>query len=121
MSTERFHPSMHGYRVTLGHGGPAGVLNRCLSKTYLRYFWKVKLQSGAWVWPDGIVADSTGPCIARCVECELEYRGETPQSGGLCPNCAHAQLARQRPDHDRDAEPSHQFGRARRRQMRENS
>jgi DNA-directed RNA polymerase subunit RPC12/RpoP len=113
MTRRAFDRTMHGYRVTLGHGGPAGVLNHCLSKTTLRRYWKVKLDSGAWVWPDDVVAESEGPCVARCVECELEYRGATPQSGGLCPNCAHALLARERPDHDPDADPSHQFGRAR--------
>jgi hypothetical protein len=124
MSAERFSPSMNGYRVI--QDGKRGALVRCFSRTKRAYYWRVKFDAGAdgvveWAWPGRLIAESAGPCLGRCVECEWLYWGETPQSGGLCPNCAHAQRARERPDHDPDAEPSHQFGRARRRHRWENS
>jgi hypothetical protein len=111
MKADRFDPSMNGYRVI--QDGKRGALVRCFSRTKRVYYWRVKFDDGEWAWPARLIAESDGPCLARCVECEWLYWGETPQSGGLCPNCAHAQQARQRPDYDPDAEPSHHFGRRR--------
>jgi hypothetical protein len=115
VSARRFDAGMHRYRVTIDHGGPAGVLLRCVSERTRGVYWKVKLDSGEWVWPDRVVAESTGPCIARCVECELDYRGDSPAAGGLCPNCVRALDRQYGPAHDRGAGPAHGFGRRYRR------
>lgn len=104
-----FDRSMHGYRVTIGHGGPAGVLNRCFSKTTRRYYWKVRLDDGTWVWPERAVADSTGRYELRCGECPLSFRSDDPYVR-YCPNCLRAIDARSGPDYDPGAGPSHQFG-----------
>jgi hypothetical protein len=74
----------HGLRVTIGHGGPAGVLLLCRGTS--RDYWKVKLDSGRWVWPDGAVVESSGVYTELCAECHLEFRTDT-MNEPICPLC----------------------------------
>jgi hypothetical protein len=112
MSAERFHRSMNGYRVI--QDGKPGALVRCESAyTKGTYYWRVKFDSGGpWASPDRVIAESEGPCVARCVECDLKYYGNSPSAGGLCPNCVQA-LDRQL-GVGGDHTPAHKFGRRRR-------
>jgi hypothetical protein len=109
--SERFDPSMNGFRVI--QDGQPGALVRCKSSRVPgTYYWRVKFDNQTWASPDRVIAESKGPCLARCVECELTYYGPSPSAGGLCPNCVQA-LDRQLGVGD-DHTPSHKFGRRRR-------
>lgn len=63
--------------------------------TYL----KAKLKSGEWVWPDQVIAESSGHYLAHCGECFIEFRTDAPNSY-TCPNCVARELKAQRPDQE---------------------
>jgi hypothetical protein len=64
----------HGLRVRLGTPtGPRGVLYQCESKRTGGTYWKVRLESGEWVWPDHVLVDGPGDTIATCQSCRLDF------------------------------------------------
>jgi uncharacterized Zn finger protein (UPF0148 family) len=70
----------HGQRVRVsGFTGPRGVMMHCK-----RTYWKVKLQSGEWVYPNDVVADTDGPFEYRCQECGIPFRTKS-QGEPFCP------------------------------------
>lgn len=76
----------HYTRVRIGATGPKGRLLRCEKRDGSGSYWKVKLDSGEWVWPDDrMLIDGPGERIARCGDCELPFL--TDGSSPLCPLC----------------------------------
>jgi hypothetical protein len=75
----------HYMRVRMGATGPTGRLLRCARRNGGGHYWKVHLDSGEWVWPDGLVIDGPGDRVAVCAECELPFmtKGDEP----LCAYC----------------------------------
>jgi hypothetical protein len=75
----------HYMRVRMGATGPKGRLLKCKKRDGSGYFWKVKLDSGEWVWPDGLVLDGPGDRVATCGDCGIAFMadGRSP----LCPTC----------------------------------
>jgi hypothetical protein len=77
----------HGDRVRMGgFDGPRGIVLRCQKRTGAGHYFKVKLDNGSWVWPDGAVVDSAGTYELTCHDCAGPFRANhlaTP----LCPNC----------------------------------
>jgi hypothetical protein len=50
----------HRLRVRLGANGPLGRLLHIEKKDKSGWYWKVKLDSGEWVWPADLHVDGTG-------------------------------------------------------------
>jgi len=73
----------HGLRVRIGANGPKGKLFKCQGQR--GPFWKVKLQNGEWVWPDGIVIDGAGTHLQHCLDCRLPFMGDVGDL--LCKPC----------------------------------
>lgn len=86
MPRELHFDQTHGDRVTIGFGGPKGIVYRCPRKDGAGSYFKVKLANGTWTWPDGAVADSTGEYVCRCRECRIPFKSDQPKER-LCPNC----------------------------------
>jgi hypothetical protein len=87
MSTPRDESGYrHLMRVRLGAHGAKGRLMRCTSKRTGKPFWKVKLDTGEWVWPEDLVQDGIGDCLTRCGDCGMRFlsNGQLP----LCSVCA---------------------------------
>jgi hypothetical protein len=63
----------HLMRVRLGQHGPAGRLLHCEKKDKSGWYWKVKLDSGEWVWPADLHVDGTGPLVSHCRDCGLPF------------------------------------------------
>jgi hypothetical protein len=77
----------HGQRVQIGFGGPSGTVKRCKRKPpKTGHYYKVLLDDGSWVWPDRVVAASSGAHECRCAECRMRFRSDDPHEV-LCPNC----------------------------------
>ena len=76
----------HGDRVSIGVGGAAGTVIR-RPRTGGGHYFKVRLDSGEWVWPDRAVALSSGAHERRCAECEIAFRTDD-HAEVHCPNCA---------------------------------
>jgi hypothetical protein len=68
----------HLMRVRLGVKGPKGQLLRCSKREGGGTYWKVKLDSGEWVWPDGIIIDGPGDRVGTCAECGLPFMSPSP-------------------------------------------
>lgn len=75
----------HGLRVRLGVTGPKGILLRCETKDGAGHYWKVRLQRGDWVWPDGCILEGPGDQVARCEACGLSFLTDQRGDGLLCP------------------------------------
>lgn len=102
----------HYLRVRIGGaGGPLGRLMRCEKKDGSGHYWKVKLDTGEWVWPDAMVLDGPGQHVGTCVECELPLLVGRPGDAGLCRSCQDATFGTDA-QHADDG-PSHGFGRTR--------
>lgn len=64
----------HGLRVRIARlDGPKGVLLRCERKTDGGIYWRVRLQSGAWVFPDDLIVDGRGDRVGVCGDCGLRF------------------------------------------------
>jgi hypothetical protein len=66
----------HGMRVRLGSHGPTGKLLHCEKKDKSGWYWKVKLDSGEWVWPADLHIDGKGALVQHCRECRLPFLGD---------------------------------------------
>jgi len=76
----------HRTRVRVGGlTGPKGRLLKCERRDGSGTYWKVKLDSGEWVWPRDLVIDGPGDRIAQCGDCELPFI--TDGTSPLCPGC----------------------------------
>ncbi len=75
----------HGLRVRIGANGPKGKLLQCEKRDNSGKYWRVRLDSGEWVWPDNIVIDGPGDHVERCLECRLEFIGNVGDL--LCTPC----------------------------------
>jgi hypothetical protein len=75
----------HGTRVRLGATGPKGRLLRCAKRDGTGSYWKVRLDRGDWVWPEGLVLDGPGDRVATCAECALPFLSIDVEV--LCPRC----------------------------------
>jgi hypothetical protein len=77
---------MHGLRVRMGSlTGPKGKLLHCTRRNGDGQYWKVRLESGDWVWPDRLLVDGPGDTETICAECNLPCivrRGDR-----LCARC----------------------------------
>ena len=74
----------HGMRVRVN--GHKGKLLRCERRDQSGHYWKVRLDNGAWVWPDGIVVDGRGDHLAgHCLDCRLPFIGDAGDL--LCRPC----------------------------------
>jgi hypothetical protein len=76
----------HLMRVRLGRHGPAGRLLHCEKKDKSGWYWKVKLDSGEWVWPADLHVDGTGPLVSHCRDCGLPFIHERAGEA-LCRYC----------------------------------
>jgi hypothetical protein len=75
----------HLLRVRIGATGPRGRLYKCTTRDGSRRYWKVKLASGAWVWPHGLIIDGLGDHVSTCAECESPFMSKRPEV--LCSTC----------------------------------
>jgi len=77
-----------GDRVRInGWTGPVAVIVRFTRKRDGVPFFKARpLTGGALVWPDHVVADSTGAYERTCTDCEITFKTDIVQEP-LCPNC----------------------------------
>jgi hypothetical protein len=66
----------HRLRVRLGANGPLGRLLKCEKKDKSGWYWKVKLDSGEWVWPADLHVDGQGALVQHCRECRLPFLGD---------------------------------------------
>lgn len=76
----------HYMRVRIGVDGPKGRLLRCEKRDHSDFYWRIKLQSGEWVWPDErMILDGPGTHVVTCGDCEIRFMsdGRSP----LCPSC----------------------------------
>lgn len=87
----------HLMRVRLGVNGAPGRLLHCEKKDKSGWYWKVKLDTGEWVWPEGLVIDGPGDLLATCQDCRLPFLCKV--DAPLCPYCdEHAHGTQQRAD-----------------------
>lgn len=75
----------HLLRVRIGANGPTGRLMRCEKKDRTGHYWKVKLDTGEWVWPADLHVDGNGPLVSTCRECRLPFLGNGIE--GFCYRC----------------------------------
>ena len=77
----------HGMRVRVQ--GAKGVLLECTpSRTSGRPYWKVRLQTGQWVWPDDLVVDGPGDeRVEACASCGLPYYRRAGSGELICARC----------------------------------
>jgi len=74
----------HNLPVRIGSPtGPKGRLLQCNGRT--GQYWKVKLDSGDWVWPDDIIVDDGGDRIEICLDCRLRFLGKPGEL--ICRRC----------------------------------
>jgi hypothetical protein len=66
----------HRLRVRLGPTGPTGRLLHIEKKDKSGWYWKVKLDSGEWVWPADLHVDGQGQLVQHCRECRLPFLGD---------------------------------------------
>jgi hypothetical protein len=78
----------HLLRVRIGANGPTGRLLHIEKKDKSGWYWKVKLDSGEWVWPADLVQDGPGDCVGRCQDCGMRFLSQQPEP--LCPSCSEA-------------------------------
>jgi hypothetical protein len=85
----------NGLRVRIGGAtGSRGVLRHCESKLNPgTFYWKVRLDNGQWVWPDGLVVDGPGDEVAlMCGRCELPYLRVRGGGELICRPCSDEQF-----------------------------
>lgn len=92
----------HLLRVRLGVNGPRGRLFHCEKRDRSGYYWKVKLETGEWVWPHGLVIDGVGDRIVTCAECESPF---ITTDEILCRNCDEQMFGTEQRQHE-PVEPS---------------
>jgi hypothetical protein len=80
----------HGLRVRIGAGGPKGQLLRCEKRHGSGHYWKVRLDTGPWVWPDDLILDGPGDHVERCMDCRLPFMGNVGEL--LCAPCQEDQF-----------------------------
>jgi hypothetical protein len=51
-------------------------LLHCEKKDKSGWYWKVKLDSGEWVWPADLHVDGQGALVQHCRECRLPFLGD---------------------------------------------
>jgi hypothetical protein len=85
-----------GDRVQL-RSGVTGVVHKLQGKR--GPYFKVLLVTGEWVWPNDVIAESSGAYLASCGECGIEFRTAAPNSH-TCPNCVDRERQSQRPDRE---------------------
>lgn len=75
----------HRLRVRIGGiDGPKGRLYHCDGRQ--GKFWKVRLDTGEWVWPDRLVVDGPGDHYNHaCLDCRLPFKGDVGDL--LCQAC----------------------------------
>jgi len=97
MTTRNETGFRHNLRVRIGAAnGPTGRLLRCHKRDSGDAYWRVRLTSGEWVWPDRIIVDGIGDVlIDACTECQLPFIGQ--KGDLLCLPCDEEQFgARER-------------------------
>jgi hypothetical protein len=104
MPRERY-TGRDGDRVQTRAGVP-GIVYRCRGQR--GPYFKARLQTGEWVWPDQVIAQSSGPYLRTCGECGIDFRSEAANSH-TCPNCVARESRSQ--GHDRDWVGSATFSR----------
>ena len=99
MSPQREQPGFrHGLKVRMGRAdGPRGVLLHCDSrKPGGGKYWKVRLQSGEWCWPNergGLVVDGPGDSVHhQCASCELPFIALAGSGEVICDRCSEDQF-----------------------------
>lgn len=75
----------HYNRVTLD--GRPGRFMRCERKDGSGFYYKIRLDSGAWVWPDSgeLVLEGPGANVGTCEQCGLRFKSDQVGDGLLCP------------------------------------
>jgi hypothetical protein len=79
----------HGLRVRIGTARVPGVLLRCEKRDGSGSYWRVRLQSGAWLWPSecgSLVVDGSGDAVATCQDCGLQFLTVDP-TAPTCDRC----------------------------------
>jgi hypothetical protein len=76
----------HLMRVRMGPSLAPGVLLLCETRSGDTY-WKVRLDTGAWVAPVGLIVDGPGTTVAPCASCELPFLREAGSGELICPRC----------------------------------
>jgi hypothetical protein len=86
--------------------GPRGKLFHCQSKQSGRWYWRVRLESGDWVFPDqrgGIVVDGPGDAVSpHCADCDLPFVTRAGSGELVCTACNDAIFGT---DQDRASDP----------------
>ena len=87
------HPAgyQHGLRVRLGSAtGPLGKLLHCESKRTGGKYWRVRLDSGEWKWPNedgGVIVDGPGNAVSTCQQCGLRFVLRQGSGEVICTRC----------------------------------
>ena len=78
-----------GDRVRVhGFEGKRAIILRFTRKSDGAPYFKAKIENtGELVWPDRVVADSSGAFEHECTDCEIRFRSDAALDP-LCPNCA---------------------------------
>jgi hypothetical protein len=97
MTTTTHRPAgyRHGLRVRMGTpDGPRGVLLECDSRAGRKY-WRVRLQTGEWKWPNelgGLIVDGDGDAVSECASCGLRFILRTGSGDLICTRCDYEQF-----------------------------
>jgi hypothetical protein len=75
----------HYARVLVGANRAPGRLMRCQSKRTGGEYWKVRLDSGEWLWPDNIILATPGERVATCELGGGRFLTDETGEGLLCP------------------------------------
>ena len=77
--------------MLVGANRAPGRLMRCESKNPGGgEYWKVLMDSGEWLWPDGIILDTSagpGAGVAVCEVCGARFTTQQRGDGLLCRRC----------------------------------
>jgi len=79
----------HGLRVRVGASRQPGVLLRCERRDGTGSYWRIRLQSGQWLWPNecvSLVIDGPGDTVNRCQDCGMLFLTDDP-TAPICARC----------------------------------
>jgi len=82
----------HGLHIRLGSAiGPKGVLLRCEKRDGSGTYWRIRMHSGEWIWPDRrtMIVDGPGEVVnPSCGSCGLPFVVRSHSNELICEPCA---------------------------------
>jgi hypothetical protein len=96
----------NGLRVRVGD--VRGVLLRIDRRTGHGHYWKIRLQTDKWIWPDDFAVDGPGDeRHERCEQCGLPYYARAGSGELICRDCDRAMFGTA--VRSREPDPPHRF------------